>query len=283
MKTKAIKSILFPTDFSNGSMQALNYAIKLAKKTEAKLIVLNVVDMPFNLNTETESVEGDLITSDLIRFSKVKLKAIELQIQTEHSLQYEAITYVGETLTSIAKAVREYSTDIIIMGTKITKDLFFKSSSFSIVNNTFIPLITVSEAAENINFNAILFPFNERLITLQKTDDVLKIAKLYDSKIILLGVLQEDTLEKRQIITNNLMFVKSIFDDHKIACDVHFEINSDYSSAILEYCEKNKIDLITVANSSVEALPEHATALSAKNVINHSQIPVLTIPVNQGY
>src|SRR4030042_7095441 len=38
-----IKSILFPTDFSEGSSQALQYAVDMAKRYGAKLYLLHVI------------------------------------------------------------------------------------------------------------------------------------------------------------------------------------------------------------------------------------------------
>ena len=38
-----IKSILFPTDFSDGSAQALQYAVDMSKRYGAKLYVIHVI------------------------------------------------------------------------------------------------------------------------------------------------------------------------------------------------------------------------------------------------
>jgi len=38
-----IKSILFPTDFSEGSSQALQYAVDMTKRYGAKLYVVHVI------------------------------------------------------------------------------------------------------------------------------------------------------------------------------------------------------------------------------------------------
>ena len=38
-----IKSILFPTDFSEGSLHALPYAIELVKRFDAKIFLVHVV------------------------------------------------------------------------------------------------------------------------------------------------------------------------------------------------------------------------------------------------
>ncbi|MEO6304113.1 MAG: universal stress protein [Bacteroidia bacterium] len=281
MKTNEIKTILFPTDFSDDSIQSLEAAVQFAKKSNSRLIVLNVVDTPFNFNMENEPVEIDLILNDLVNFSKNKLEILSKEINIKHDVLIETATYTGETTPSITRAVMNFNADLVIMGTKITKDLFFKSTSFNIVKNTSVPLLSLPSKQISKDFKNILFPFNEEFLTLKKADDVLRFAKLFKSKIILLGISPGDTLESKQAITNNLMSIKNMLDKHKIESEVHFKSDSNYSKAILEYTSEHTIDLVTIVNNLPTALKENLTVLSAKEVINHSSMPVLTIPVRE--
>lgn len=280
MKTKKIKSILLPTDFSEGSVSALKFAVSLAKITEAKLVLLNVVDTPFNFNVKNENVDIDLITQDLIALSKSNLNRLKSQLEEKNNIKTETITYTGETIPSIVRAVKDNNSDIIIMGTKVKKDLFFKSSSFNIVKNTSIPVLTINEGNEPESIKNILFPFNESFKTLKKADGVIQIAKLFNSKITLLGISEANTLQKMHAITNNMMYIKNVFDKNEIANEVHFSADNDYSHGILKYCLQHNIHLITVANNLKTAIIESGNKISTQNVINNSKMPVLTIPVS---
>ncbi len=280
MKTKDIKNILFPTDFSSESIRVFTSAVKFAEKNKARLIVLNVVDTLFNYNTENEPIELDLIMQDLMQFSKSKLKGMKEKIGENKNLKIETVTYTGETTEAIVRAVNHYNADLIIMATKITRDLFFKSSTFNIVKNTSVPLLSFLPGNINTNFKTILFPFNENFMTLQKVDEVLLMATLFKSKVVLLGISKANTFEKRQIITNNLIYLKSKFESNKINCEVHFQQSNNYSNAILDYCSDNKIDLVAIANNLPTYISENLASTFAKNVINHSNIPVLTVPVD---
>ncbi len=280
MKSTEQKTILFPTDFSDVSIHALDFAIDLCEREECKLLLLNVVDAPFSRGTDDEAIEIDLITKDLIHFSQINLEKLKSKILKKHTIGIEEITYTGNTTLAISKAVSIFNATKIVMGTKVNKDLFFKSNSFTIVNNTSIPLLTVSMESKNMIYKNILFPFNEKLMTLKKADDVIHMAKLYKSKVILLGISEANTSDKIHIITNNMMDIKSLFDDHQIPCEIHFNSNSNYAGAILAYCSFNHIDLITIANNLPNVLTGILNFNSAKNVINNSEIPVLTIPVS---
>lgn len=279
MRTKDIKTILFPTDFSNGSVDALKFAVNLAQRTKSKLVLLNVVDTPFNFNMENEPVDLDLITSDLIDFSNSNLNKLKKLITEKNSIKIETVTYTGETTSSIVKAVHNFKADLILMGTKITKDLFFKSSSFNIVKNTGIPMLTINEGCSPTSIKNILFPFNENFSTLQKAEGALQLAKLFNAKITLLGVSQENSPEKIRAVMNNMLIIKDVFDKNKIISEVNFSSDLDYSYAILNYCHQNQIDLVTVANNLKTSLIESNKIWPAQTVISNAKIPVLTIPV----
>jgi nucleotide-binding universal stress UspA family protein len=279
MRATGIKTILFPTDFSHSSIVCLKGAVALAKISNSKLVVLNVVDIPFNFNIENEAVEIDLILSDLISFSKIKLGILAKQIKESTGMKIEPITYTGETTPSITRAVVNHNADLIVMGAKVTKDIFFNSTTFNIVKNTVIPLLSIPPKTEVYTYKTILFPFNEYFMTIKKADEVIQFANYFNSKVILLGITTDATLENRQAITNNLMSVKAMFDQHKIECEVHFTSNTNYTKAILDYCNSNIVDLVTIANNLPTSLHENIANLPAKEIINQSTIPVLTVPL----
>jgi len=279
MVTIEHKTILFPTDFSPVSNHALNFAIDICIKENSKLLLLNVVDTPFSLITGEEALEIELITKDLLYFSNSNLENLKNEIIKKHDIKVEIVTYRGDTTSAISRAVVNYNANKIVMGTKTDKDLFFKTTSYIIVKNTSIPLLTISLNSKSTNFKTILFPFNEKFSTLKKADEVISFAKLYKSKVVLLGISEADTSEKIHIITNNMMQMKAVFDDNNIPCEMHFNSNNNYSQAILDYCKNNQIELITIANNLANVLKETMNVNPAKNIINKAEAPVLTIPV----
>lgn len=68
----AVKTILFPTDFSEESAQAIGYARTLAHAYQAKVHVANVVDVfPYSLSDTAEAGEKK---AELLRRSETRLK-----------------------------------------------------------------------------------------------------------------------------------------------------------------------------------------------------------------
>ena len=70
-----MQTIVYATDFSTNSFQALGYAYFLSEKTESKLIVLHVFEIPNLLNSPEKGRETFLeIEKDDIESYKNQLK-----------------------------------------------------------------------------------------------------------------------------------------------------------------------------------------------------------------
>ena len=127
MKNTTTKTILFPTDFSLESMNAIDLAIDICEKSKYKLALLNVIDAPFSYMTEDDDTEMDLITYDLMYITNQNLGKLKAKIEATHKIEVVFATYVGDMATAVLRAIENFNAYKVIMGTKIIDDLFFKS------------------------------------------------------------------------------------------------------------------------------------------------------------
>lgn len=279
MNNETTKTILFLTDFSATSIHALEFAINYCKKAKFQLHLLNAVDAPFSYKNEKEKSEIDSIITEIKNNSNSKLEGIKLDVEKKNGLLATYSTYTGSITEAVKDIILTRSIHKIVMGAKVNEDLFLKNSSFIIVQETTIPLLSVNINAPIKEFKTILFPFSERPMTLKKADEVIDLAKLYNAKIILLGISEANTIEKQQIIADNMMVVQTLFDENNIENEVHFVASDNYSEAILNFSHNNAVDLITIANNLSDTLKQITSATLFNRIINNAEIPVLTIPV----
>ena len=114
-----IKKILCPTDFSENSEHALQYALTLATLSQAELRLFHVVE-PITYPQSTELFEPVLDEVELM----MKMEAaFQTQLEDQVSAlkdEYPKITgklVTGNTFLAIIQAARDESVDIIVMGT----------------------------------------------------------------------------------------------------------------------------------------------------------------------
>jgi len=140
-----IKRILFPTDFSEGAMNALPYAVDMVRHYGARLYMLHVMH--------------DIAVSGL-HIPHVSLDVIHKEIEAEASKEIEKfgvmerqdiknIEYVilrGVPYEEILKFVEKNNIDLIVMGTHGRKGLdrvLFGSVAERVVRNAPCPVLTV--------------------------------------------------------------------------------------------------------------------------------------------
>ncbi|OIP59051.1 MAG: hypothetical protein AUK38_06435 [Nitrospirae bacterium CG2_30_41_42] len=141
-----IRSILFPTDFSEGSSQALQYAADIARRYGAKLYLLYVVH---------EIVEAggwyvphpsmDNIYKDLVRDAQKELDEYGLE-ELEGLNGIERRVLRGVPHEVIVKFASDNRIDLIIIGTHGRKGIdriLFGSTAAYVVRHAPCPVLTV--------------------------------------------------------------------------------------------------------------------------------------------
>jgi nucleotide-binding universal stress UspA family protein len=119
-----MKTILFPTDFSNNATHASAYSGMIAKRMNANVVLLNVYTIPtiseYQLPTEIENFINQKrkdALSKLEEFSKTFLKNTGLQPERVSTrVEYG---YVSEKIVDTSRALQA---DLIVMGTKGASD-----------------------------------------------------------------------------------------------------------------------------------------------------------------
>jgi nucleotide-binding universal stress UspA family protein len=105
--------ILVPTDFSEHSTRALDYAVELAHRLDAKVHVLNVMGLQFAEYPIAITAE---MVDDLMEINRKTVA--ELIAARAQAASFAPPTFeVGDVRVAIEKAVRDVGADLIVMGT----------------------------------------------------------------------------------------------------------------------------------------------------------------------
>jgi nucleotide-binding universal stress UspA family protein len=109
-----ISNILVPTDFSACSDQALDYAIELASKLDARIHVLTVIGIPAygvpELGVGVTASRIDSLVSD-------NQTALE-KVAHDRKLGTPGMVRVGDARDVILQTAEELNADLIVMGSR---------------------------------------------------------------------------------------------------------------------------------------------------------------------
>lgn len=143
---KDFKTILFAIDFSQSSDYAFQYALSLAKKYDARLVIIHVINEPVDLR-------GFYVPH--ISFEKLELEIEEgakkmmekfCRTQIKDYSNYETFIVPGIPYDEIIKKAQEESADMILMGTHGRTGLdhvLFGSTAEKVVRKSPVPVMTI--------------------------------------------------------------------------------------------------------------------------------------------
>ena len=141
-----IKSILFPTDFSEGSAQALQYAVDMSKRYGAKLYVVHVIyDIAKATGWYVPHVSMDEMYKDIQEGAKKELERFGVEeLAGVKNVERRVIT--GVPHEEIISFVSANKIDLVIMGTHGRKGIdkiLFGSTAAQVVRHAPCPVLTV--------------------------------------------------------------------------------------------------------------------------------------------
>lgn len=113
---KTIRTILFPTDFSDSSTVAWKHALLHAEKHRARLVVVHVVHrMPNDYQFLIVAMTPAQIYEALKERAEQKMARLTKEAKSK-GVACEALIREGQPFVQIIRCAREVKADIIVMG-----------------------------------------------------------------------------------------------------------------------------------------------------------------------
>ncbi|OGW41653.1 MAG: hypothetical protein A2010_09595 [Nitrospirae bacterium GWD2_57_9] len=141
-----IRTILFPTDFSQGARAAMDHAVSLARDYDAKLVLLYVVQ---DISIAEWYIPSSLSATDLVEdMQKSAWKEMDKWAQEAAATVKDAEKLVvrGVPFVEIIRTAKEKNADLIVIGTHGRTGIdhmLFGSTAEKVVRKAPCPVLTV--------------------------------------------------------------------------------------------------------------------------------------------
>jgi len=141
-----LKTILFPTDFSQGARAAMDHAISLAQDYESKLILLYVIQ---DISIAEWYIPSSLSVTDLIEdMQKSAWKEMDKwgEEVSDKVKSVEKMVVRGVPFVEIIKTAKGKNADLIVIGTHGRTGIdhmLFGSTAEKVVRKAACPVLTV--------------------------------------------------------------------------------------------------------------------------------------------
>jgi nucleotide-binding universal stress UspA family protein len=140
------KTILFATDFSEGSDFAFQSALSLARKFDSKLLIVHVINEPVDLRGfYVPHISFDKLEEEIEQGAE-KLMEKFCRTQITDFNNYETFVLPGIPYDEIIKKAVEFNADLIVLGTHGRTGLdhvLFGSTAEKVVRKSPVPVMTI--------------------------------------------------------------------------------------------------------------------------------------------
>jgi nucleotide-binding universal stress UspA family protein len=271
-----MKQIIVATDFSRCSLHAFEYAIVLANRIKANILLVWVD------NTRTdESVYPDVITGSRKEITDNFEEIIE---KYREQLNPGKITYKirkGKVHIEVANQAKYSDAMIVVAGTHGIsgfEEFWIGSNAYRIVTYAPCPVITVRTGYNfRDNIERIVVPIDSSLETRQKLTFSTKIAAYFGAEIHVVSLYSTSIKAVRQKVDNYTQQVKKYLQEENVKFKIEAINAENITNSTINYAKEVDADIIAIMTEQELTTANLFLGAYAQQMVNHSPIPVLSI------
>jgi nucleotide-binding universal stress UspA family protein len=277
-----MKKIIVPIDFSKHSEYAIKVAAKLAKKNNAQVLALHMLEMSDILLNKTDS-EQQL---KALYFLKIAEQKFESFIKKDYlkGVTVTPIVKNFKVFSEVNNVAKEHGADLIVMGSHGTsgvKEFFVGSNTERVVRNSEIPVLVVKNDISNANFETVVFAtdFDEECIK-----PYVKATKLFDKfgailKLLYINLPNEHFKSSVEIEKRIAVFLQKADGNLNKINDVAYQADYTVEHGIINYSNKIGADLIAIPTHGRKGVSHFFAGSIGEDIVNHASLPVITFKI----
>ncbi len=279
-----MKKILVPVDFSQKSEEALKVAAKIAKKINAAIYVLHILDLPKDIIDVTDGHHVPQGPMAMMLMENVHQKFNDfLDKDFLNDIEVYENVLTDKPVEGITEFAKKNDIDFIVMGSHGASGLeefFVGSNTEKVVRTCTKPVLVVKKQADQFKIEKVVIAgkFTGEYLTGFKK--IMAFLKPFNPDIYLLRVNTisnfKSTKELDQIFSDFLAKVPEykglkpvIYDDYTV------------QEGIFNFADKIDADLIALATRGRQGIMHFLSDSIAEDVVNSANRNILTIKVGK--
>ena len=274
-----MNKILVPTDFSEQAENALKVAAMLARKHNAEIYLLHMMEIPM------QHIDPGVSHQDIpeaLFFMKLAHKRFEDLMASDflEGITVHETVKADITFNEIKDACEEYGIDLIVMGSHGAtgiKEMFVGSNAEKVVRTSIVPVLVIKNEHDSFEVSDFVFASDFKNDNKKTYEQAVKFASAFNSKIHLLMVNTANnfltTYEATERI-NDFISGQS-FDNYTIT--VHNDTSVE--QGILNFSKDINADLIGISTHGRQGIAHFFNSSISEDLVNHANRPVITFKI----
>jgi len=278
-----MKKILVPTDFSKPAQIAIDVAADIAKKANAQLILLHVIEeasgTSFNITGEVDvsgGWEDKLFTMKLIERSKKQMAKVWEEVKAT-GVKVKQELRVGTAFHGMRDIITEQKVDLVVMGTaghNKLEEMIIGTNTEKVVRHSKCPVLTVHKKPVTTDFKNIVYA-----TAMSKDEEVFSrivrnTQQLYDSTVHLVRINTPGNFQRDAVVKKYMQDFAKKLQLKNFTINIFNDLTEE--EGIIYFADEVNADLIAMATHGRTGFAHVLAGSIAEEVVSHSKRPVLT-------
>ncbi len=271
-----MRPIIVGIDFQNQSFAAMKFAVNMAGRIDAP------IHLAFVNHKQSEKDIFQRPKNNVTPEAKKRLQELidkycyELDVE---QMSY-SITNADSVVAGLNTVAEKIKASVIVVGTRgrIHNALFSRSLASQIAEEANIPVVTIKDGAQiKRNIKNILCPIDSSLESRQKLPFTVRLAKIFNANIKLVGVChaESDTIINKVTAYTNQAY--NYIQEYNIPVSKEIICSEDVVNSVISYTENNPIDIMVGMTEQISYASNLWKGSFAEQFISKSHIPVVNI------
>lgn len=277
-----MNKIIVPLDFSEYSEFALKAAAKLAKKFNAEIIALHMLEMANVMLTTSEG----FIDERTVYFFKLAEQRFEAFLEKEYLADVKVTPVIKhfKVFSEVNEIVTKHDADLIIMGSKGTSgvmDMFVGSNTERVVRHANVPVLVLKGELQNINFNSAVFACDFAEESIRPYLNAVKMMDKLGAKLhpVHVNLPNNSFKSSSEIEKSAVEFFNKADRNLDRMADVHYVSDYSVEEGILNFSNKIGADLLLIPTHGRKGLAHFFEGSIGEDIANHAHVPVMTFKI----
>ncbi len=277
-----MKKIIVPIDFSKHSEYALEVAAGFARKNNAELLVLHMLELSSVLLTNTSS-EQQTNTLFLLKIAEAKFGEF-LDKDFLEGIVVTPIVKHFKVFSEVNDVAMEHDADLVVMGSHGTsgaRDVFIGSNTEKVVRNADIPVFVVKNQITDLKLDEVVFASDFKEECIRPYLNAVRLFNSLGSNINLLYVnLPNENFRSTTEIDNRIAdFLQKADGNLEAMKNVHYHADYSVERGVINFSNKVGADIIAIPTHGRKGISHFFTGSVGEDVANHSTLPVITFKI----
>lgn len=278
-----MKKILVPTDFSKPAQIAVDVAADIAKKANAELILLHVIEeasgSSFNITGEVTASGGwedKLFTMKLIERSKKQMAKLWEEVKGT-GVKVKQELRLGTAFHGMRDIISEQKVDLVVMGTTghtKLEEMIIGSNTEKVVRYSKCPVLTVHKKPVTTDFKTIVYA-----TSMSKDEEVFsrivrQTQQMYDSTVHLVRINTPANFQRDAVAKKYMQDFAKKLQLKNFTINIFNDLTEE--EGIIYFADSINADLIAMSTHGRTGFAHVLAGSIAEDVLSHSRRPVLT-------